>query len=437
MLTEAPLSTMAPILTKRQAEELHKAMVGYLSSINASKSIDALREELGISESFTESSVKKYEGLLERKWTSNARLQRKIMDLESQLITLQSQLPHPKSASKRDPKTWLPGTATYTLQSHRSAINDIAIHPVHSILASASDDSSIKIWDYEHGELEKTLRGHLRSTNGVDFGGTRDKTVLASCSSDLTIKIWDPANGYANVRTLTGHEHSVSSVRFLQEGGNLLVSVSRDESIRIWNVESGFCVKVTHAGDWVYAVSPSVDGKWLVSGGRDRVATISDVGSGGVRAALDGHENYVECCVFAPVASYGYLAKMAGTKRPEGLGEFVATGSRDKSIRLWDSRGGLIKTLDGHENWVRGLAFHPAGRYLLSVGDDGTMRCWDLEQEGRLVRTTEGHGGFVSCIRWAPSAVEADALGTVNGVGKGIRCAVATGCTDSRVRVFR
>jgi platelet-activating factor acetylhydrolase IB subunit alpha len=355
------------------------------------------------------------------------------MDLESQLSTLQTQLTHSKPTTK-DPQTWLPGAATHTLQSHRSAITDIALHPIHSTLASSSDDSSIKIWDHESGDLEKTLRGHIRSTNGVDFGGAPE-TVLASCSSDLTIKIWDPANGYANVRTLSGHEHSVSSVRFLKRGGNLLVSVSRDASVRIWDVGSGFCVRVLYARDWIYAVCPSGDGRWVVSGGRDGGATIWDLGSGSVKAVLDGHEHYVECCCFAPVASYTALAKMAGGKRPESgsHGEFVATGSRDKSVRLWDSRGVCIKRLDGHENWVRGLVFHPAGRFLISVGDDGTMRCWDLEQEGRLVKTMENHDAFVTCIRWMPSAVEGDAVNE----GKGIRCVVATGCADSRVRVFR
>ncbi|KAJ5137838.1 nuclear migration protein nudF [Penicillium atrosanguineum] len=255
---------MAPLLTKRQAEELHKAMIGYLSSINASQSMKMLREELEVPQSFTEASVKKYEGLLERKWTSNARLQKKIMDLESQLSALQTRLTHANPDSK-DPKTWLPGPAMHTLQSHRSAITDIALHPIHSTLASSSDDSSIKIWDQESGDLEKTLRGHIRSSNGVDFGGFPD-TVLASCSSDLTIKIWDPANGYANVRTLSGHEHSVTSVRFLKKGGNLLVSASRDGSVRIWDVGSGFCVRVLYARDWIYAVCPSGDGRWIVSG---------------------------------------------------------------------------------------------------------------------------------------------------------------------------
>ena len=61
-------------------------------------------------------------------------------------------------------------------------------------------------------------------------------------------------------------------------------------------------------------------------------------------------------------------------------------------------------TLKGHDNWVRGLAFHPAGKYLLSVSDDRSIRCWDLSQRGRCVKVVQdAHHHFISCIRWAPS----------------------------------
>ncbi len=65
-----------------------------------------------------------------------------------------------------------------------------------------------------------------------------------TCSSDLTIKLWDTANDYTNTKTLHGHDHSVSSVRFTPDG-DLLLSASRDKTIRIWEFASGW-VRLHH-----------------------------------------------------------------------------------------------------------------------------------------------------------------------------------------------
>ncbi|THC98808.1 hypothetical protein EYZ11_001716 [Aspergillus tanneri] len=447
---------MSQILTTRQAEELHKSMVAYLSSINASKSSETLREELQISDSFDDATCKKYEGLLEKKWTGIVRLQKKIMDLESTIASLHAELDSTASTSrskKQDPANWLPGsTPTHTFESHRDAITCVAFHPVFTSLASGSEDCTIKIWDWELGELERTLKGHLKAVSSLDFGGQKGHTLLASCSSDLTVKLWDPSKDYANIRTLSGHDHSVSAVRFLTPTENLLVSASRDASIRIWDVSTGFCVKVIKAnGTWIRDVSASFDGKWLVSGGRDQAVTVWEVQSAEAKAALLGHENYIECCEFAPPVSYEYLATLAGLAKPppaSSSSEFIVTGARDKTIKIWESRGRLIKTLVGHDNWVRGLVFHPSGKYLISVADDKTIRCWDLSQEGRCVKTIDtSHGHFISCIRWGPISTKTNAVvetseTTTNGVPKkgtampAFQCVIATGCADSCVRVF-
>jgi WD40 repeat protein len=62
-------------------------------------------------------------------------------------------------------------------------------------------------------------------------------------------------------------------------------------------------------------------------------------------------------------------------------GGALASGSRDSSIRVWDvARGQCIGALLGHENWVRALLFHPAGKYLYSCADDKSIRIWDLSQ---------------------------------------------------------
>ncbi|KAL9097137.1 MAG: hypothetical protein Q9165_000564 [Trypethelium subeluteriae] len=461
---------MSAILTSRQAEELNKAIIAYLTVSSLPESANALRQEIKIGDNFDDVTRKKYEGLLEKKWTSVVRLQKKIMEQESTITRLQSELDSatPTSLARRnqDPASWLPRSpARHTLQSHRNPITCVAFHPIFSSLASGSEDTTIKIWDWELGELERTVKGHTKGVLDVDFGGPRGGTLLASCSSDLTIKLWDPSDEYKNIRTLPGHDHSVSAVRFIPSGaagapssGNLLASASRDKTIRIWDVTTGYCVKTIRGhADWVREVSASFDGRWLLSAGNDQTARLWDAASGDPKATFLGHEHVIECCTFAPPAAYEHLAGLAGLKKPppaSSSGEFLATGSRDKTIKIWDGRGTLIKTLVGHDNWVRGLVFHPGGKYLISVGDDKTMRCWDLTQEGKCVKTLdEAHGHFVSCIRWAPSrtkepaATNGDTNGQVNGVSTkapdaaaaakaSINCVIATGSVDLNVRVF-
>jgi len=138
--------------------------------------------------------------------------------------------------------------------------------------------------------------------------------MLVTCSTDLTIKLWDTANEYKNIRTLHGHDHSISTVRFTQDGERL-VSASRDKTIRVWEVSSGYvvslstsflpvfpslpsplcsrlpafppyahslmrtqtdgryCVKTfTGHSEWVREVVPSEDGRWLVSASSDQVS---------------------------------------------------------------------------------------------------------------------------------------------------------------------
>lgn len=389
------------------------------------------------------------------------------MDLESRNTSLQSELDSatPTSLSRRnqDPTTWLPRSpARHTLQSHRQPVTCVAFHPVFSSLASGSEDTTIKIWDWELGELERTVKGHTKGVLDVDYGGPRGGTLLASCSSDLTIKLWDPSDEYKNIRTLPGHDHSVSAVRFIPSGaagaptsGNLLASASRDKTIRIWDVTTGYCVKTIRGhADWVRDIAPSFDGRWLLSVANDQTARLWDASSGDAKVTFVGHEHVIECCTFAPPPSYPHLAALAGLKKPpssSSSAEFVATGGRDKLIKLWDCRGTLIKTLVGHDNWVRALVFHPGGKYLLSCSDDKTIRCWDLSQEGKCVKTVEdAHGHFVSSMRWAPGVVKdvpvvANGDAGTNGIAKSkedevakvsIRCVIATGSVDLNVRVF-
>ena len=79
---------------------------------------------------------------------------------------------------------------------------------------------------------------------------------------------------------------------------------------------------------------------------------------------------------------------------------FVLTASRDKLIRLFAIHSGeLLHTFIGHDNWVRGLALHPTGKYLYSASDDKTVRIWDLNY-GKEKKKIEAHEHFISTIRF-------------------------------------
>ncbi len=303
----------------------------------------------------------------------------------------------------------------------------------------------IKIWDWELGELERTLKGHTRAVRDIDYGGPPNDVLLASCSSDLSIKLWKPTDDYKNIRTLQGHDHIVSAVRFVPSG-NLLISASRDTDIRVWDVATGYCVATINGHtSWVRDICISLDGKFLLSGD-DMTACLWDISTiknPELKGAFLGHENFIECCALAPPTSYQFLAPLAGLpKRPSpGGADFLATGSRDNTIKLWVARGTCLTTLVGHDSWVQALVFHPAGKYLLSVSDDKRLKCWDLSQQGRCVKTIDAHDGFVTCLRWAPgisknvTSVDGDpSEGEDSKVD--IRCVVATGGTDQKLKIF-
>ncbi|ODV90187.1 hypothetical protein CANCADRAFT_147908 [Tortispora caseinolytica NRRL Y-17796] len=420
------------LLSENQTKDLNAAIISYLSlSGNVDPQlVDNLRDQLDCS------AIDEFSGILERKWISVIRLQKRVMSLEEQVKQLESQIEltgiHSKSIT--DGSKWLPRSQRFRLQGHRGQVNSVAFHPQILQLASCSDDCTVKIWDYESGLIEQTLRGHSRSVIDIAYGS--DPILLASCSSDLTIRLWD-ATTYNNIRTLRGHEHTVSSVRFLPDN-KTLASASRDTTIKLWDVISGYCTRTIRAhSQWVKSISPSPDGSLLVSGGLDHLVTITTL-SGETKAVLRGHSHVIEKVLFAPESSHAFLNKISGVAQANGstgpVGSatgFVVSVSRDMTMKIWDIRGKLVATLVGHENWVRDLAFHPSGRYILSVADDKSIRCWDLaENPPKLVRTIpQAHDHFISSIKWAPN----DYSQVDN---PRIRCVVATGSVASDVKVW-
>lgn len=159
------------------------------------------------------------------------------MELESRIAALQDELQAAPAARGASAIDWLPkGNPRHFLSGHRSPITRVAFHPIFSVIATASEDATIKIWDWETGEFERTLTGHTRDVKDVDFHP--QGTFLVSASSDLTIRLWDTSAwdrpGYS-AQSMYGHDHTISTARFLHNG-DFVVSASRDKTIKVWEV---------------------------------------------------------------------------------------------------------------------------------------------------------------------------------------------------------
>ena len=244
-----------------------------------------------------------------------------------------------------------------TLDVQQAPVSRLVFAPNGDMLASASNDNTVKLWEVSSGKLLRTLEAHEDDVDCLAFDPQGD--TLASAGFDDTVRLWDAHTGKL-LRTLLGHENDVDCLAFNPKGGTL-ASGSLDSTVRFWEVSTGKLLRTLYEHA-VLSLAFDPLGNRLATGSTNGTVTIWDAHSDISLHTLEGHRDDVNSLAFDP------------------KGDTLASGSDDSTVKLWDMNSGhLLRTLEGHASRVEILLFSSDGRVLITKGGDQTIRLWSCE----------------------------------------------------------
>ncbi|MEM1255744.1 MAG: hypothetical protein AAGI69_25175, partial [Cyanobacteria bacterium P01_H01_bin.21] len=258
-------------------------------------------------------------------------------------------------------------------KAHSSWVNDVAFSPDDQLIASASDDSTVKLWK-STGELLTSIE-HGERVSGVQF--SPDGQVLATSTGDGKVRLWhkngDPLMMELGQMELDQHTGSVKSIDF-SPNGEILASASADKKVILWNLKNNETKEISPHQSQVTSVAFSPDGKNFATASLDQTVKLWKQDGSLITTLAENpslqktHSDGIIEVSFSPD------------------GKYIASGGLDGTIKIWTRDGKYIETLHAHTSFITGLDFRPHSpnssnkqQILASASHDGIVRFWKLD----------------------------------------------------------
>ncbi|MGW3647835.1 nSTAND1 domain-containing NTPase [Streptomyces sp. NPDC000878] len=364
------------------------------------------------------------------------RVQSSDPSLSAQLSLVAHAL-RPDDASTRSRLVSIVNTPLATpLTGHTGAVYLTTFSPDGKLLATASYDGTVRLWDVSDRArpkaLGKPLEANASWVSSAVF--SPDGKTLVSAGDDGTIRRWDvsdPARPRPLGKPLNGHDGTIYLIAFSPDG-RTLASASEDRTVGLWNMTDPAAPKklgsLTGAGAAVRAIAYNPDGRRLAASGDDNTIRLYDVSKPAdpkpYGAKLTGHTNLVHSVAFSPD------------------GRTLASGAADDTIRLWnvsdpDHAAQLGAPLTGHTDAIWSVAFSPDGTTLAAASADSTATLWnvsDPEYPSQVGEPLAGSSGEMYALGFSP---DGRTLATGSGDSKVRLWSLPTSDMIGRIGVFR